>query len=45
MQQYESQDLYQGYKLNSISPTISHLMFADDLFFFGVHSRVNVNNL
>ncbi|XP_026442305.1 uncharacterized protein LOC113341766 [Papaver somniferum] len=34
-----------GYKINRWAPTITHLMFADDLFFFGEHSKINVLNL
>ncbi|XP_026410798.1 uncharacterized protein LOC113306024 [Papaver somniferum] len=45
MNQFESQGLYQGYKINRWAPTITHLMFADDLFFFGEHSRINVLNM
>lgn len=35
MHQFEVQGLYQGYKINRWAPTITHLMFVDDLFFFG----------
>ncbi|XP_026458603.1 uncharacterized protein LOC113359140 [Papaver somniferum] len=43
--QAEIQGLYQGYKLNRWAPNINHLMFADDLFFFGENTRTNVRNL
>ncbi|XP_026384923.1 uncharacterized protein LOC113280526 [Papaver somniferum] len=45
MHQFELQGLYQGYKINRRAPAISHLKFADDLFFFGENTRVNIQNL
>ena len=32
---YKSSGLYSGIKINRYAPSISHLMFADDLFLFG----------
>ncbi|XP_026384091.1 uncharacterized protein LOC113279629 [Papaver somniferum] len=45
MKKYEEEGLYQGLRINRWAPMISHLMFADDLFFFGKNDRVNVENL
>ncbi|XP_026429257.1 uncharacterized protein LOC113325269 [Papaver somniferum] len=45
MHQFEQQGLYQGYQINRRAPIILHLMFADDLFFLGENTRVNIQNL
>lgn len=36
MKKMESEGLYSGYKLNRWAPSVSHLMFADDVLLFGV---------
>ncbi|XP_026378197.1 uncharacterized protein LOC113272598 [Papaver somniferum] len=38
MENLELNGLYSGYRINVQSSSISHLMFADDLFFFGKNS-------
>ncbi|XP_026399680.1 uncharacterized protein LOC113295564 [Papaver somniferum] len=45
MEKFESTSLYNCYRINFQSPIISHLMFADDLFFFGENSEENVDQL
>ncbi|XP_026451804.1 uncharacterized protein LOC113352159 [Papaver somniferum] len=45
MNQYEQQGLYQGYQINRYALMVTHLMFADDLFFFGENSRINIMHL
>lgn len=45
MAKFEAQNLYSGFQINNQAPTISHLMFADDLFFFGKNLEENVYQL
>ncbi|XP_026383991.1 uncharacterized protein LOC113279510 [Papaver somniferum] len=45
MAKFENTSLYSGYKINNYAPSISHLIFANDFFFFGRNSESNVNQL
>ncbi|XP_026378697.1 uncharacterized protein LOC113273148 [Papaver somniferum] len=41
----EEEDLYRGYRVNKWAPSISHLMFPNDLFLFGTLDNQTMDTL
>lgn len=45
MRRMEEEDLYRGYRVNRWAPSVSHLMFADDLLLFDTLDNHTVDSL